>query len=160
MDRAPTAFFVAPEADPRTQLVAVKATVPAGLGLRPSELVRARVVYAVGTALQVPALAVVRQGGAAFVFVVATKDGKPVVERRMIQLGALGPRGFVVEHGLAAGDQVAVSSIQALRDGAAVTIAAPRAPPAGGAAGSGSGAPAPAGSAAPSTPPAAPAPGR
>jgi RND family efflux transporter MFP subunit len=119
------AFYVAPEVDPRTQLVAVKAQFPATLGLRPAELVRARVVYATGSALQVPALAVVRQSGQAFVFVVGTREGKQVVERRAVQLGALSGKGFVVESGLAAGDRVAVSSIQLLRDGAPVTIKAP-----------------------------------
>ena len=115
-------FFVAPEADPRTQLVAVKAIFKEDIGLRPSELVRARVVYSVGTALQVPALAVVRQSGQAFVYVVVEREGKQVVERRLVQLGALGPRGYIVESGLVAGDRIAVSSIQMLRDGAPVVI--------------------------------------
>jgi RND family efflux transporter MFP subunit len=122
------AFFVAPEADPRTQLVAIKAVFEEDLGLRPSELVRARVVYSVGIALQVPALALVRQSGQAFAFVVVDREGKLVVERRLVQLGALGPRGYIIESGLAAGDRVAVSSIQMLRDGAPVTIK-PTAPP-------------------------------
>lgn len=119
------AFFVSPDADPRTQLVAVKAAVASTHGLRPSELVRARLIYSVGTALQVPAMAVVRQSGQAFVFLVVERDGKQVVERRPVQLGALGPRGFVIEKGVAAGDRVAVSSIQLLRDGAPVTLKAP-----------------------------------
>ncbi len=122
-------FFVAPDADPRTQLVAVKALFEEDIGLRPSELVRARVVYSVGTALQIPALAVVRQSGQAFVFVVVEREGKQVVERRLVQLGALGPRGYVVERGLAAGDRIAVSSIQMLRDGAPVVVKPAAAPP-------------------------------
>lgn len=148
------AFYVAPEADPRTQLVPVKATFDGDLGFRPAELVRARVVYAVGTALQVPALAIVRQSGQAFVYAVTTRDGKQVVERRQVQLGALGRDGFVVEQGLAPGDKIAVSSIQTLRDGAAVTIKPPKtdAAPAGGAA------PAPGTPASPPAPPTAPAP--
>ena len=36
------------------------------------------------------------------------------------RLGALGERSYVVEKGLAAGDKIAVSSLQALRDGAMV----------------------------------------
>ena len=119
------AFYVAAEVDPRTQLVAVKATFPDGLGLRAAELVRVRVVYSVGTALQVPALAVVRQSGQAFLYVLGTRDGKQVVERRPVQLGALSAHGFVVEKGVAAGDRIATSSIQLLRDGAAVTVKAP-----------------------------------
>jgi RND family efflux transporter MFP subunit len=145
------AFYVAPEADPRTQLVAIKAAFANELGFRPAELVRARVVYAVGAALQVPALAVVRQSGQAFVFVVGMRDGKQVVERRQVQLGSLGASGFVIERGLAPGDQVAVSGIQQLRDGAAVTIKAPKppAPPAAAA----PAAPAPAGSPGSASPP-------
>ncbi len=119
------AFFVAPEADVRTQLVAVKAMVTQDIGLRPSELVRVRVVYSVGTALQVPALAVVRQSGQAFVFVVVEREGKLAVERRLVQLGALGPRGYIVTSGLAAGDRIAVSSIQMLRDGAPIIVKVP-----------------------------------
>jgi RND family efflux transporter MFP subunit len=120
------AFYIAPEVDPRTQLVAVKAAFPEDTGVRAAELVRARVIYATGSALQVPALAVVRQSGQAFVYVVGERDGKQVVERRSVQLGTLSARGFVVENGLAAGDRVATSSIQLLRDGAPVTIKAPK----------------------------------
>lgn len=120
------AFYVAAEADPRTQLVAVKAAVPADLGLRPAELVRARLIYSAGPALQVPAMAVVRQSGAAFVFVAVEKAGALVAERRLIQLGALGPRGFVVAAGLNPGERIAVSSVQSLRDGAAIKPAAPK----------------------------------
>jgi RND family efflux transporter MFP subunit len=120
------AFYIAAEADPRTQLVAVKAAVPADLGLRPAELVRARLIYSAGPALQVPAMAVVRQSGAAFVFVAVEKAGALIAERRLIQLGALGPRGFVVAAGLNPGERIAVSSVQSLRDGAAIKPAAPK----------------------------------
>lgn len=118
-------FYVATEADPRTQLVEIKAAVDNTVGLRPQELVRARVIYEVSEALQVPLLAVVRQSGQAFVFVVVEKDGQLVVERRPVKLAELTATGYRVVEGLVAGDRVAVSSIQALRDGAAVTIQAP-----------------------------------
>ncbi|MFP2908619.1 efflux RND transporter periplasmic adaptor subunit [Pyxidicoccus sp. 3LFB2] len=122
-------FFVAPQADPRTQLVEVKAAFRNTVGLRPSELVRARIVYSVRDALQIPALAVVRQSGQPFALVVQEKDGKTVVERRPITLGALGDMSYVVEKGLKTGDLVAVSSLQALRDGMPVKLkAAPPAP--------------------------------
>ncbi|NVJ02994.1 efflux RND transporter periplasmic adaptor subunit [Myxococcus sp. AM009] len=113
-------FYIAPQADPRTQLVEVKAAFRNTVGLRPSELVRARLVYSARDALQIPALAVVRQSGQPFALVVLAKDGKTVVERRPITLGALGEMAYVVERGLQSGDQVAVSSLQALRDGMAV----------------------------------------
>jgi RND family efflux transporter MFP subunit len=121
-------FFVAPQADPRTQLVEVKAAFRNTVGLRPSELVRARIVYSKRQALQLPALAVVRQSGQPFALVVTEKDGKTIVERRPVQLGALGEMAYVVEGGLKEGDQVAVSSLQALRHGAPVKVKSAPAP--------------------------------
>ncbi|QRK06872.1 efflux RND transporter periplasmic adaptor subunit [Archangium violaceum] len=115
-------FFIAPQADPRTQLVEVKAAFRNTVGLRPSELVRARLVYSTRNALQLPALAVVRQSGQPFALVVTDKSGQSVVERRPIKLGALGEMAYVVEGGLKEGDQVAVTSLQALRDGAPVKV--------------------------------------
>ena len=117
-----TLFFVAPQADPRTQLVEVKAAFRNTQGLRPSELVRARLVYSTRNALQLPALAVVRQSGQPFALVLQEKDGKTVVMRKPIQLGALGEMAYVVESGLKQGDRVAVSSLQALRDGMPVKV--------------------------------------
>lgn len=133
---ASTVFYVAPDADPTTQLVEIKAQIPATANLRSSELVRARVVYAVDQALQVPARAVLRQSGQTFVYVVADKGGKTVVERRPVELGELGVESFVVQKGLAAGDRIVTSSLQALRDGAPVkvrTTSAANQPPANGA---------------------------
>jgi RND family efflux transporter MFP subunit len=117
-----TVFFIAPQADPRTQLVELKAAFRNTVGLRPNELVRARLVYSTRNALQVPALAVVRQSGQPFVFAVQDKEGKTVVERRPIKLGPLGERSYVVESGLREGDRIAVSSLQLLRDGAPVKL--------------------------------------
>jgi RND family efflux transporter MFP subunit len=115
-------YFVAPQADPRTQLVEVKSVFQNVLGLRPSELVRARLVYGTRQALQVPALAVVRQSGQAFVLAVQEKDGQLTVARRPITLGPLGAESFVVEKGLEEGDRIAVSSLHTLRDGAAIKV--------------------------------------
>ncbi|WP_371746063.1 efflux RND transporter periplasmic adaptor subunit [Myxococcus sp. CA040A] len=126
-------FFVAPQADPRTQLVEVKAAFQNTVGLRPSELVRSRIVYAKRDALQIPALAVVRLSGQPFAMVVQDKEGKTVVERRPIVLGTLGDLSYVIEGGLKQGDRVAVSSLQALRDGMAVKVKSPDAAPAAGA---------------------------
>lgn len=113
-------FYVAPQADPQTQLVEVKAAFQNTVGLRPNELVRARLVFATRQSLQIPALAVVRLSGQPFALVVGEKDGKTVVERKPVVLGALGATSYVVEAGLSEGDRIAVSSMQALRDGMAV----------------------------------------
>ena len=92
------------------------------------QLVRARLVYSTRSALQLPALAVVRQSGQPFALVVTDKEGKTVVNRRPVQLGTLGAMAYVVESGLNAGDVVAVSSLQALRDGTQVKVKQPPAP--------------------------------
>ena len=113
-------YFVAPQADPRTQLVDVKAVFRNLAGLRPSEVVRTRLVYGTRQALQVPPLAVVRQSGQPFVYAVEQRDGKTVVSRRPVTLGPLNESSYVVEKGLSAGDRIAVSSLQALRDGAVI----------------------------------------
>jgi RND family efflux transporter MFP subunit len=115
-----TVFFVAPQADARTQLVELKAAFRNTVGLRPNEVVRARLVYSTRQALQMPALAVARQSGQAFAFVLQDKGGQTVVERRPIKLGLLGELAYVVESGLREGDRIAVSSLQLLRDGAPV----------------------------------------
>lgn len=119
-------FFIAPQAEARSQLVDVKAVFKNTVGLRPNELVRTRLVYGVRNALQVPALAVTRQSGQTFVFAVSEKDGQTIVARRPITLGALGEANYVVESGLKEGDRIAVSSLQQLRDGAPIK---PRTPP-------------------------------
>lgn len=113
-------FFIAPQADPQTQLVEVKAVFENSAKLRPSEWVRTRLVFATQEAIQIPATAVVRQSGQPFAFTVQDKDGKLVVERRPITLGALGDSSYVVTAGLKAGDRIALTSLQMLRDGAPI----------------------------------------
>lgn len=113
-------FYVAPVADPVTQLIEVKAAFRNDVGMRPNERVRARVVYSTREALQIPVLAVVRQSGQPFALVVEEQGGTAVVNRKPIQLGVLGDAAFVVEGGLEAGARVAVSSLHALKHGAKV----------------------------------------
>jgi len=123
-------YFIAPETDPRTQLVDVSAVFKNDVGLRPSELVRTRIIYGSSEALQVPVLSLVRQSGQAFVYAVEQKPAGLTVTRRPITLGVLAEQRYVVKKGLVAGDRIAVSSLQALRDGARVVekpAAAPRA---------------------------------
>lgn len=110
-------YFVAPEADPRTQLVDVRATFPNTVGLRPSELVRVRIIYGKSEALQIPVLSVIRQSGQPFVYKVDEKPEGLVVQRQPVQLGILADQKYVVEDGLKSGDRIAVSLLQSLRDG-------------------------------------------
>lgn len=118
-------YFVSPQADPRTQLVEVKAAFKNAVGLRPAELVRTRIVYGTHSSIVVPPLAVIRQSGQPFVYVVGEKDGKTIVSRKPVTLGELGEKYFVVEKGLQAGDRIAVTSLQALRDGMPIKAVTP-----------------------------------
>jgi RND family efflux transporter MFP subunit len=116
--------FISPQVNPETQSVLVKANIrnPAGR-LRADEVARARVVWATHPGLVVPALAVTRQGGQAFVFVATVDGARLVAKQRPVQLGELANDEFVVTSGLAAGDRVVVSAIQKLHDGTAIAKA-------------------------------------
>jgi multidrug efflux pump subunit AcrA (membrane-fusion protein) len=54
------------------------------------------------------------------VYAVQQGPNGATVARRPITLGALGERNYVVEKGLTTGDKIAVTSLQALRDGAPI----------------------------------------
>jgi RND family efflux transporter MFP subunit len=121
--------FVSPKVNRDTQSILVKAgIVNEAAGLRPDQFVRVRVIWSSHPGVTVPALSVTRLNGQAFVFVAEKKEAGLVASQRPIGLGQLVDNQFVVESGLAAGDQVIVSGIQKLRDGAPVAPAPP--PPA------------------------------
>jgi RND family efflux transporter MFP subunit len=112
-----TVKFVSPDVDPTTQTVLVKADVanPEGV-LRTDQIARARVIWKTEQGLRVPALAVSRIGDQVFVFV-ATGT---VVKQRPIKVGELIDNTYVVVSGLKAGERIATSNIQKLRDGALI----------------------------------------
>jgi RND family efflux transporter MFP subunit len=114
--------FVSPQADPQTQTVLVKAGIEnAGAALRPSQLVRARVVWGTREAPVVPVLAVSRISGQYFAFVAESKDGSLVARQRPLKIGEIVGNDYVVLEGIKPGDKVIVSGTQFLRDGAPVT---------------------------------------
>jgi membrane fusion protein, multidrug efflux system len=139
--RAPL-FFVAPRPDPRSQLVELRAAFENAGGLRSGQRVRARVVWRVFEALTVPTFAITRQSGQAFLFVVRRGEkGGEVVQRRPVSLGMLSGNRWTVSSGVQAGERVAVTGLQALRDGQPVKATDKGSRPAGGA-GVGAGGPA------------------
>jgi RND family efflux transporter MFP subunit len=123
--RAPL-FFVASQPDPRSQLVELRAAFEDASRLRSGQRVRARVVWRVFAALTVPTFAVTRQSGQAFVFVVRPgRSGQAeVAERRAVSLGFISGDSWTVVSGLRAGERVAVTGLQALRDGQLVKAVA------------------------------------
>jgi RND family efflux transporter MFP subunit len=112
--------FVADQASADTQLVLVKGLFVNSTKLRAAQWVRARLVWSVTPGLLLPTTAVVRQSGQTFVFV-AERDGQGLVaKQRKVTLGAIDGNAYVVAAGLAAGDQVILSAVQKLRDGAPI----------------------------------------
>jgi len=125
--------FISPQVAPETQTVLVKATIPnPGTELRAEQVTRGRIVWRTREGLTVPALAVIRLGGQAFVYVATEAPGGPsgglVAHQTPVVLGELTNNAYVVERGLTAGQELVVSQVQKLRDGAPIM----RAPAGGG----------------------------
>lgn len=112
--------FVAQEANPQTQAVLVKAKFPNEGQLRAAQIVRARLVWKTHPGVRVPTLAVTRQSGQYFTFVAVPGAGGTVAHQVPVTPGELDNSTYAIVSGLKAGDQVIVSQIQKLRDGAPV----------------------------------------
>jgi RND family efflux transporter MFP subunit len=112
--------FVAQEANPQTQAVLIKARFPNGGQLRAAQIVRARVVWKTHAGVRVPTLAVTRQSGQYFTFVAVAGASGTVAHQVPVTLGEVDNSTYAVVSGLKAGDQVVVSQIQKLRDGAPI----------------------------------------
>jgi RND family efflux transporter MFP subunit len=114
--------FVAQEANPQTQAVLIKAKFPNGGQLRAAQTVRARVVWRTHAGVRVPTLAVTRQSGQYFTFVAVPGASGTVAHQVPVTLGEVDNSTYAVVSGLKAGDQVVVSQIQKLRDGAPIAV--------------------------------------
>jgi len=112
--------FISPQVDDRTQSVLVKAPVPAGQGFRTEQFVRAEVVWRDEPGLTVPATSVARINGQYFAYLVQKSDKGFVAKQHAVKLGELRGNEYVVVDGLKAGDQLIVSGIQKVADGAPV----------------------------------------
>lgn len=119
--------FISPNVD-ETQTVLAKAPLVEGRGqFRADQFVRARVVWSDAPGLTVPVTAVLRINAQYFAFV-AEKDAQGLVaKQKPVTLGEIVGNGYVVKSGLAAGEQLIVSGLQKIRDGAPVMPAPPAA---------------------------------
>ena len=114
--------FVSPQVDDRTQTILVKARIENLKGaLRPSQFIRARVVWGTHQAPLVPVLAVSRIGSQSFAFVAESKDGALIARQRPLKVGEIVGNDYVVLDGIKPGERMIVSGTQFLRDGAPVT---------------------------------------
>ena len=113
--------FVAPRVDDATQTVLVKSALrDAPPAIRTQQFIRARIVWRMVDGVTVPVTAVNRINGKYFCYVVEKSDQGTVARQRPIEVGDLIGNDYVVRSGVAAGDQLVVSGIQKIGDGAPV----------------------------------------
>lgn len=121
--------FVSPTVDTSTQSVLAKAQLVDGRGeFRSDQFVRARIVWTEAPGLTVPVTAVVRTTGDFFAFVAEKDQQGLVAKQKRVQLGEIVGNEYVVQSGLQPGEQLIVSGLQKIRDGAPVMAAPPAAP--------------------------------
>jgi RND family efflux transporter MFP subunit len=113
--------FVAPRVDDATQTVLIKSLlreVPPSV--RTQQFVRSRIVWRTTDGVTVPITAVTRINGKYFCFLVEKTNNGTVARQRPIEVGELLGNDYVVLSGLSAGEQIIVSGIQKIGDGAPV----------------------------------------
>jgi RND family efflux transporter MFP subunit len=115
--------FVSPTVDNRTQSILVKAKVdnPEGT-LQDAQQVEARILWSEAPGILVPTEAIVRFGGQTFIFVAKTEENALIAEQRPITLGNLQGNAYHVLEGLSAGEQIVVSGMLNLSDGATIMV--------------------------------------
>lgn len=121
--------FVSPEVDTNLQGILVKAPVHATAErLRTEQMVKAHVIWDTKPTAVVPVLAVVRQGGQPFVFVMVQQGGHFFAAQTAVTLGDTVGNVYAVNSGLKPGDKVIVSGTQFLVNNMPV-ISLPAGPP-------------------------------
>jgi len=123
--------FVSPNVEAGTQTVLAKAALVDGRGqFRADQFVRARVVWSDAPGLTVPVTAVLRINGQYFVYVVEPSDAGTVARQKPVDLGEIVANEYVVRSGLAVGEQLIISGLQKIGDGAPVQAGTPAVAPA------------------------------
>jgi len=131
--------FVSPTVEP-TQTVLAKAALVDGRGqFRANQFVRVQIVWSTAPGLTIPVTSVLRVNGQYFAYVVERQGEMTVARQKAVTLGGVIGSDYVVQGGLAAGEQVITGGIQKIGDGAPVMAGGP---PAGGPGAPGGGAPA------------------
>jgi RND family efflux transporter MFP subunit len=122
---ASSVSFISPRVDDQTQTILVKGMVSNPNGaLRVDQFVRARLIWRTAPGLVVPVTAVTRINGEFFAFVAENAGGKLFAKQRAIKVGPIVGDDYAVLDGLKPGDQVVVSGVQKLADGAPIQPAA------------------------------------
>ena len=118
--------FVSPTVDTSTQSVLAKAQLVEGRGqFRSDQFVRARIVWTEAPGLTVPVTSVARINAQFFAFVAEKADQGLVARQKPVEVGEIIGNDYVLLGGLKPGEQLIVSGLQKIRDGAPVMPAPP-----------------------------------
>jgi len=110
--------FVSPQVDSSMQGILVKAPVHTSAEVvRNAQLIKARVIWSTKPMAVIPVLAVTRQAGQTFVFVLRNQNGQFVAVQTPVVLGDTVENNYSISSGLQSGDKVIVSSTQFLVNG-------------------------------------------
>jgi RND family efflux transporter MFP subunit len=110
--------FVSPQVDSALQGILVKAPVHSSTEtVRNAQMIKARVIWSTKPMAVIPVLAVTRQGGQSFVFVVRQQNGHWSAQQTAVTLGDAVGNNYSISSGLSPGDKVVVSSTQFLVNG-------------------------------------------
>jgi RND family efflux transporter MFP subunit len=114
--------FISPRVDDETQTVLVKSLLrQAPPSVKVLQFVRSRIVWRSQPGLTVPVTAVLRIAGQYFCFVAEKgPQGGLVARQKPIEVGEMIGNDYVIKRGLNAGEQLIVSGIQKIGDGAPV----------------------------------------
>lgn len=118
-------YYISPQVDTSAQGILTKARFPNQSGrLRDGQYVRARLFWATKPGILIPMAAVSQVGAQDFVFVAQSesKNGKTVqvARQRPVKLGVIQDQSYQVISGIKSGEQLIVSGIQSLVDGAPI----------------------------------------
>jgi len=113
--------FVAPRVDTATQTVLAKSLLrTAPPAVKVQQFLRTRIIWRSVPGLLIPITAVSRVNGQYFCFIAESSGQGLVARQRPVAVGDLQGNDYVVKGGLKAGDQLIVSGIQKIADGAPV----------------------------------------
>jgi len=128
--------FVSPEVSSGEQSVLAKASFTNDGSLRDGQLVRTRVIWSSQPGLLVPTAAITRIAGQTFVYVAEPAEANPdqpappnaqpgqppmqVARQRLVQLGSIQGNSYQVISGVQPGEQVVVSGVLNLTEGAPI----------------------------------------
>lgn len=126
--------FISTVVSDGTQSILVKAPLAANTGFRTDQFVRSQLVWSTKPGLTVPLTAVTRVNGQYFAFIAEKSDQGTVARQRPLNLGPMVGNDYTVIDGLKPGEELIVSGIQKIGDGAPVQIVPASAAAPGGAA--------------------------